>query len=337
VADTGSVDSGHPGTDGGPGVDAGSYGTMVISGLTDVRSLVVVGSNLYWIAKGIGILTIPIAGGTLMPVFPVNMNIGNDLVSDGTSLYFSVVNPSMMFTGEVHSISLTGTGEKTIATDFFISQTEGTSSVEGSHLFVVNGNVYYQSLTGISSVPVAGGNATSLTSLMPGMGILELLWADTSGAYFTLSSSSFVIADVPLAGGAISTLATPQEQFAMVDNWAGNFIVAGGVAYYIDGGMISASTAALYKATPPSGPATLLKSYAGEHTSSIIADANGAYQFEGTPGVVYTVDLSTGAQSALFPQTLDSLVPLAHALDATNLYYVTQGSSAKCTIFAKSR
>jgi hypothetical protein len=329
--EAGSSTSGGASASGG----AGSGPTSLAGGLSQVLSLTVIGSNLYWVngqnvAAG-AIQTMPITGGTPKTVLAA-ANLQGDLATDGTLLYFTARTSGQPF-DEIDSIGLDGSGQKTLVTGLLAF---GHSSLS-SELFVVAGNLYFGSAVGPVTAPATGGTVTNLT---PGLQdanarLDELIWVDSSGAYFTyISMGTLSFGDVPLVGGTLTQLATPP--LITVNSWGGDFTIVGGTAYYISDAMISA--AVLYKAAAPSGPATSVKTFTNETQSSIIADAAGMFAIEGSDSNtgIYEVDPATGAQTPLFIPTNGTPVNQVQALDAQNLYFAL-GGQGSYSIYALKR
>jgi hypothetical protein len=199
-------------TSGGSSAPPGTPWT-VASGLADasVFSLTAVGSSLYWVSYSqsgntpVGIMTVPIAGGTPSLLLAVT-NIDRNLATDGTLLYFSATTKpdGGAWSAEIDSVGLDGTGRKvvssTTANATSPSFSTGVSALfndedYASSLFVVAGNLYfaatgvYEDATGMATIwsaPVAGGPATPIiTNAYQDSGAIDqmqaLVWADSSG------------------------------------------------------------------------------------------------------------------------------------------------------------
>ncbi|HEY6461055.1 MAG TPA: hypothetical protein VIY73_12915, partial [Polyangiaceae bacterium] len=304
----------------------GNGDTQLAGGLSGLSSLLVVGSNAYWVAPKTGIQSVAVTGGTPTTIY-ADASIDGTLATDGTLLYFT---SSPNGASELDSVSLTGSGEQMLASGFEIL----VGKQSGSQMFVTGGNVYFATFpTSIVSVPTAGGTATTVATSTQQA---TLLWADASGLYFL---DGLNVDWTPLAGGTPATVYDGSGATAGNTPVAiGSLTVVGGTAYLlVDSDGTGSGSVALMKSTG-GATATTVATYGNEATQSgsgIVGDANGLYEFVGgNSGGIYGAAPSTGAQTLL-----DSPIDLTndvHALDASHVYFGQVGNS-QFSLWARAR
>jgi hypothetical protein len=330
------------GTGTGGGVDSGMVttpgnATSVAGGMANLQSLLVTGSNLYWVngqnTAGGMIQSVPTAGGTPTAVLTA-ANLQGDLATDGTKLYFTALTAGAD-TFEIDSIGLDGSGQTTLASGLQLLSELGLSS----HLFVVGSSVYAATedpgtgLSTVIAVPLMGGAASSglVTGLGPGpnntfSGLRELVDVDPSGIYFTYVAAGVItFGYVPLTGGAYQTVTS-----ASGNPVGGDFFITGGNAYFL---VDQSLNTVLTELTSATAPTTALATYMAQAGTALVGDSMAAYALSnyGNNAGVYRIDLSTYAETSLLnissgTEPLPS--PSLGALDGTSVYYVAGGGGS---------
>jgi hypothetical protein len=359
---SGGSSGGSSGSSSGSGSGGGTDPTQLAGGLTDPQSLIVAGSKLFWV-EGQGTATsviksIPAAGGSVTTVV-TTANLAGDLASDGTSLYFGILN-STTNKGEIDSAGLDGSGQKPLTTT--IAGWSGPTSQNGaSDLFVVNGTLYFPGdPTGagvlvVESMPTSGGTPTGLFSASSTSAdtVLETLFgADSSGVTIAfgqvslstgMGSSNFGV--VPLAGGAPSMLLSVPTAMATTTpfvNTGGGVVDVGGQLTYLSS-VSSTNEVFVEKVAAAGGTPSQIADLKPWSAGWLVADANGIYVDQSiasdAPGI-YTVS-STGS-TTLFEAAQVASVTTGHArelvLDATHLYWIAGGfNGGQATVHAKAR
>jgi hypothetical protein len=265
-------------------------------------------------------------------------NLDLDLAWDGTSIFFLRTTGG---TSEVDSIGVDGSGMKTLSSGIYADPPSG----KVSELFIAGGNVYFAGWVevdaggyfgAILSVPTIGGSwsiaVQGTGAAYWGFNSANLIWADSSGAYFSY---------VPTSGGGVrlTGYATPGGALTVltgVDNpISGNFTVLNGAAYYTDDSITGGFTAKLQKVTPGGAPSTVA-TYTGEEGTTLAADGSGMFMLAtGMANGIYRVDPTSGVQTP-FDSANNDLDTAVFALDSKNLYFV-EVSAGKYSIWSKAR
>jgi hypothetical protein len=323
--------------------------TEVVSGLPTVTSLIEVGSTLYWVETGASGAVMSVsasaANGTPQSVY-ANANLDGNLCSDGTLLYVGTSNPSVAST--IVSMSLTGANVTTVSTD---NNAQTLNSSAPAQMFAVGGNLYYFAPLGspsgfpsIDTMPITsdgGASATDVVATQPGSNlpnIQALLWADTSGLYYSTSNIStspaptWTINYAPLSGTPTATVFTEQTQATSGTFAPGSALVLSGTAYVLVASPDSTTAGNIYKTTGGAAATALLTAGLPEGAANgsppegLAGDANGLFAISGGGIGAYTL---SGTQ---LPDVIDSpnfqnALVLIHASDANNVYYVGPSST----------
>jgi len=295
----------------------------------------------------------PATGGSPTAVYSSGLLTGG-LTADGTRVYFTVDDADAGM--DLHSVLPDGGMEQTLASFLDVI---GSTASKPCALSVAAGNVYMAATTttggtpAIYSVPIDGG-PPRLDVASPT--VSELLWADSSGIYFSYqdedAGTGYVFGYAPLGGGPLSAMGTEPPGTGMGGaGWTGDFVVAAGSAYFIQASPPAASQptpAALMKLVPPSGPLVRVATYPDEQaildTIALVGDSRGLYeiQAQGVGWGIYEIDPSTGVRTLLAgdpsagaPYDAENIGDPA-AIDATNVYF-TEISASGFSIWALPR
>gem|GEM_PF-2379465 len=248
--------------------------------------LVANGGTLYWAGLGPTIQRMPISGGTPMDAFIPDATFAGHFTVDGNTVYWTASN------GVIKKTDL-GTG---------MSQTIATGQNTPRHLTVVGTSLVYGNVDGVLKVPTSGGTVLLLapayhpTALVVSGG--NVYWADGS------PQSISAIRSVPLAGGAVTTLATDLN---------GSVAMAAGVGtlYFVTqraGTVESVSMAG-------GGPVLLTEGLIGPDATAV--DATHVYWSQ-SGGIIKRMPLGGGAIETLATsQTSIQQV----VLDGSNIYW----------------
>jgi len=133
------------------------------------------------------------------------------------------------------------------------------------------------------------------------------------------TSEDGTVHSVPIAGGAVTTLATGQ-------NDAVGLRVGGGVVYWTNdqvGGVTMVST---------SGGSPIVLAPAGINSSGIAVDGNTVYWTDEVSGTVNEVSIAGGAPTVL---ATGQALPSEIVVDATNIYWLNSASNGAVMKLAK--
>jgi len=352
-ATTASGDAGTPSVEAiDSGVDA-----ILPTGLTDPRSLTVVGNQLFWIQQnedGSGngsIMSVGVGGGTPSAVVSLP-NLDLNLTSDGISLYFTSTASSPL--GQSQSTlwrcDLAGTHLATVAQD--VGTDFGWPGPD-SQIFLVDGvlDVLASQISGgellLASISQAG---VATFPPMPGPSggtVMSLYWADQTGYYVSVSDGT---------GGVVFWNAGHELFHPSADQNARDYSLAvvNGEAYLmtIGGAATStgtaggpAATTAIWEAPATTagnggGATTVVASLPNWSSTGLAADAKGMYVTQAVttnaPGI-YSVSVTTGATTLLKDDPSGSAYDLT--LAPTTLYWFeyTDDGHVGANLHAKSR
>jgi hypothetical protein len=294
---------------------SGCGGTGVITLVTRDRStwfgssLVVDGNDLYWLEHGDlmdgpgRLMRMRTCGGEPAQVAPT-ANYPGSLVIDDAQAYWTGWDPSTQI-GSLATAPLSGGMLSTLA-----------SSYRADSLAVSGGNVYWADDESVDRTSRSGGSVATLASGQFPQGLL----ADATSLVWTNSAArGWWVAVMPLAGGAVTTLAS---------GTSGNLGFSDAIA--LDGAHVYftafapgyGGVGAVLGVARTGGAVSTLAS--GIHPTGLVLDGTNLYWGQGSDvGTGEIVRLATSGGTPVTLATGMQDVPQVLAVDSTRVYWIS--------------
>jgi hypothetical protein len=304
--------------------------TTLAQGLNLPASLLVVGTNIYFLTYGPedgqgSLMRVSSAGGGIAETVAGNLTRPFSITADADNFYWQAEDG--MGHGIVAKLAMAGGSPVTLAGGLPTLQGIVIMSTDQytltADVAVTPTDVYFVGFSGgmqagVLSVPIGGGVVSTLISKWPGETgtpkaiSVNAIVTDGLALYAVTNGPSVGVLRVPLTGGAASVLASE-----LTNPW--NLTLSGADVYFLDLGL-NATSGTLQEVPADGGTSMILANMLASPWAVVPDDGTLYFVEEAGPagGSVDSFDIATGKVKALAAELAS---PVAVAVDSENVYW----------------